>query len=100
MKNLRNLRDPALYCDPDYVQMYCHSGDNFWSILCTQFVDWAKVSSDDIVADLGCGTGYATREIIKRKPRKVYAIDPSKEMLAGSGSNLNSCTLIHGTIDD
>jgi 2-polyprenyl-3-methyl-5-hydroxy-6-metoxy-1,4-benzoquinol methylase len=34
-----------------------------------------------IILDVGCGTGYYSRLLIKKKAKKVYAIDSSKQML-------------------
>ena len=98
--SLRSIRDPELYRDREYVEYYGASQDNFLARLCKDLVLGAKLKPTDIVADLGCGTGYATREIVRSGVKKVYAIDPSKEMLAGSCGNLDSCIIINGTIDD
>ena len=33
------------------------------------------------IADVGCGSGYYSRVINKKKPKEIYAIDNSAEML-------------------
>ncbi len=100
MQSSQSLRNPMLYRDPDYVRYYGASKETFWTQLCRELVLNAGLKPEDVVADLGCGTGYATREIIKLGVRKVYAIDPSPEMLAASKTNLNCARIIQGTIDD
>jgi ubiquinone/menaquinone biosynthesis C-methylase UbiE len=47
----------------------------------TEIVNLLELDSSDIVADLGCGTGYFTVPF-SRKVKKVYGIDIQKEMLA------------------
>jgi 16S rRNA A1518/A1519 N6-dimethyltransferase RsmA/KsgA/DIM1 with predicted DNA glycosylase/AP lyase activity len=38
-------------------------------------VDAAQPTHDDVIADLGAGTGTITRELITRRPGKIYAIE-------------------------
>ncbi|MDO8660591.1 MAG: class I SAM-dependent methyltransferase [Candidatus Woesearchaeota archaeon] len=99
-QRIRYLDDPELYCDANYVRTYGASGINYWSELCGKLVREAELKPEHVVADLGCGTGYATKEIVSTGVLAVYAIDPSKEMLAGCGGNLANTTIIQGTIDD
>ncbi|KAF5055728.1 Cobalamin biosynthesis bifunctional protein CbiET [anaerobic digester metagenome] len=47
----------------------------------------SQVSPDDIVADVGCGTGGLTVEFAKRA-KKVYAIDKNPEALNTTFKNL------------
>jgi len=95
-----SLEDPALYLDSDYATFYGSKTDNFWSDLCRRLVKESELKTEDIVADLGCGTGYATREIMRFSVTKVYAIDPSRAMLDGANGNLDGSVVIGGTIDD
>ena len=46
-------------------------------------LDLAEVKRGSVVADLGCGSGVMTRELLGRVGRsgKVYAVDASEEML-------------------
>ena len=45
-----------------------------------EIIDLLELESSDVVADLGCGTGYFSVPI-SRKVKKVYGIDIQKEML-------------------
>lgn len=99
-QRVMELQDPALYFDRDYAQYYGYGKNNFWSDLCRKLVQEAELKPEDIVADLGCGTGYATREIVKAGVSMVYAIDPSRTMLDEANGNLEGSKVIEGTIDD
>ena len=37
-------------------------------------VDYGEVNSNDIVIEIGPGTGNLSEEIIEKKPKKFYAI--------------------------
>ncbi|MGW8289529.1 MAG: class I SAM-dependent methyltransferase, partial [Candidatus Bathyarchaeia archaeon] len=47
----------------------------------TEIIELLELKPSDVVADLGCGTGYFTVPIA-RKVKKVYGIDIQKEMLS------------------
>jgi len=100
VQRVMKLQDPTLYFDSDYAKFYGSGKGNFWSDLCRRLVDEAELNPEDIVADLGCGTGYATREIVKSGCSRVYAVDPSKAMLDEANGNLDGSLVIEGTIDD
>ena len=76
------------------------SKSNFWSDLCRKLVQETELKPEDIVADLGCGTGYATREIVQAGVSRVYAIDPSRTMLDEANGNLECSEVMERTIDD
>jgi len=54
----------------------------------------AEVSSDDVVVDIGCGTGGLTLEFAKRA-RKVYAIDKNINAINLTLENLKKHGLEH-----
>src|SRR3989338_4076384 len=99
-KTVMNLQDSALYLDSDYARSYGSGRGNFWNDLCKKLVEEAELKPENIVADLGCGTGYATREIVNAGVSRVYAIDPSRAMLDEANGNLAGSVVIEGTIDD
>lgn len=41
----------------------------------------APFSSDDVVLDVGCGTGISTTKILERNPKKIVGVDFSQAML-------------------
>lgn len=47
----------------------------------------SQVSSEDVVVDIGCGTGGLTLEFAKRA-KTVYAVDKNPEAIKITGSNL------------
>lgn len=94
-----DLRDPQLYLDPAYAKSYGSSGENPWTELCRRLVREAKLRPNDIVADLGCGTGYTTREIVAHGVQKIYAIDPSPAMLSEGAKNFVGVEVIEGTLE-
>ncbi len=99
-QRVMELEDPILYFDSDYAKSYGSGKDHFWSDLCRRLVDEAELKPEDVVADLGCGTGYTTRSIVKSAVAGVYAIDPSRAMLNEANGNLDGSEIIEGTIDD
>ena len=48
-----------------------------------------KLTDEDVVVDVGCGTGGLTLEFAKRA-KKIYSIDFTKLMIGGSGGNLDN----------
>lgn len=99
-QRVMELQDPTLYLDSDYAKSYGSGKCNFWSDLCRRLIEDAELKPEDIVADLGCGTGYATREIVNVGVTRVYAIDPARAMLDEANENLEGSVIIEGTIDD
>jgi len=55
----------------------------------------SQVSKDDVVVDVGCGTGGLTLEFAKRA-KKVYAIDKNPEALNTTFKNLQKHELHEG----
>jgi cobalt-precorrin-6B (C15)-methyltransferase len=55
----------------------------------------SQVSKDDVVVDVGCGTGGLTLEFAKRA-KKVYAIDKNPEALNTTFKNLQKYELNEG----
>jgi len=44
-----------------------------------KIVDTAQISPEDVVVEIGVGTGQLTEELLKRKPAKVYGIEIDPE---------------------
>lgn len=44
-----------------------------------KIVDYMEISPEDIVVEVGVGTGQLTEEILKRNPKKLYGIEIDKE---------------------
>ncbi len=72
--------DSEVYHDSYLAQKYS-DGDLQWQKWAEECVESAAITPEDIVADLGCGTGAATQKILHKKPELVYAIEPAKAML-------------------
>ena len=58
-----------------------------------QVICKSEVTSDDVVADIGCGTGGLTLEFAKRA-RKVYAVDKNPDALKITELNLKKYCII------
>ena len=43
-------------------------------------VELGKISNEHIVVEIGPGTGNLTEEIIKKKPKKFFAIEKDKNL--------------------
>ncbi|MCM2324925.1 MAG: class I SAM-dependent methyltransferase [Candidatus Woesearchaeota archaeon] len=70
--------------------MYQSHVNRIWYNVCRHAVDMLNVNSSDIVADIGAGTGAATRYLLNNNPKKVYAIDRSIHMLSLLAIDLGS----------
>ena len=46
-----------------------------------KLIELSSINGSQIVIDLACGTGLTTKEILKKNPEKIYAVDFSKDML-------------------
>ena len=57
-------------------------GQNFLNDknILTKIVETAKITSKDIVLEIGPGTGNLTNEIIKKKPSKIIVIEKDKKL--------------------
>lgn len=56
-----------------------------------QVLEWRKWRGDEIVMDVGCGSGLLTRRLVKRVPRgNVYAVDIDSNMIKQAKINLKS----------
>ena len=56
-----------------------------------QVIEWRKWRGDEMVMDVGCGSGLLTRRLVKRVPRgKVYAVDIDSNMIKQAKINLHS----------
>jgi trans-aconitate 2-methyltransferase len=54
-----------------------------------QVLKWRKWHGDEIVMDVGCGSGLLTRQLAKQVPRgKVYAVDIDSNMIKQAKNNL------------
>ncbi len=63
------------------------------------------LDEDDVVADLGCGNGYATLPIAKKVKTNVKAVDIQPEMLAllkerATAATINNIDYIESPLDD
>jgi ubiquinone/menaquinone biosynthesis C-methylase UbiE len=65
--------------DPEHIAVLESENRKLWQNP-EEILSIAKLRSDWIAADLGCGSGYFTT-ILARQVKKVYAIDVQKEML-------------------
>ena len=52
-------------------------------------VDYGEVNSNNIVIEIGPGTGNLSEEIIKKKPKKFYAIEKDENLCLKLKENLN-----------
>ena len=57
-------------------------GQNFLvdNKILNQIVDLGEVNSNDIVLEVGPGTGNLTEKILKKKPKKVTVIEKDKNL--------------------
>ncbi|MGK7346368.1 MAG: class I SAM-dependent methyltransferase [Candidatus Nitrospinota bacterium M3_3B_026] len=71
-KDLADNYDDFLYYSPEFVRT-----------LTGKMVEKLELEEDDLLVDLGCGTGMYTLDILKQVPlrRKVICVDPYPEML-------------------
>jgi trans-aconitate 2-methyltransferase len=54
-----------------------------------QVIKWRKWRRNEIVMDVGCGSGLLTRQLAKKVPRgKVYAVDIDSNMIKQAKNNL------------
>ncbi len=97
-----NLRDPTLYHNALFAQMYDSSQPPVWDSLCEELAEEAAITANDIVADLGCGSGRLTRYLQTKNPKKLYAIEPSTAMLKILKERLDTqkITIVLGSIDE
>ena len=45
-----------------------------------QIVNLGEITNKTVVVEIGPGTGNLTEEIIKKKPKKIYAIEKDKDL--------------------
>ncbi|RMD46384.1 MAG: ribosomal RNA small subunit methyltransferase A, partial [Aquificota bacterium] len=45
----------------------------------SKIVDTIEIRNEDIIVEIGVGTGQLTKEILKRNPKKVYGIEIDKD---------------------
>ena len=67
----------------DYDEFLYYSSD-FIRSLTKKMVEKLELSSEDVLADIGCGTGMYSLDMLKQVPLKnpVLGVDPYSEMLA------------------
>ncbi|WP_013324447.1 class I SAM-dependent methyltransferase [Gloeothece verrucosa] len=64
------------------AQIYDQRWKNYISKTLSFLKNWAEISSDQVVLDLGCGTGEFERLLLTENPeQKIIGIDISEEML-------------------
>ena len=66
--------------DPKHIDILESADRKNWQNT-DEIIELLKLKPSDVVADLGCGTGYFAVPF-SRKVKKVYSIDIQKEMLA------------------
>ncbi|GAB3765093.1 rRNA adenine N-6-methyltransferase family protein [Microlunatus parietis] len=79
--------------DPDLDQHLLDPG------LAADLVAGAELTRDDVVLDIGAGTGALTAAILRQRPRAVIAVEPDPRCLA-SLANLPCLDLRAGRIQD
>lgn len=69
---------------PSYSALLTYSPD-FVRTLTTKMVDKLRLAPDDVLVDLGCGTGIYSMDLLQQVPlrRPIIGVDPFPEMLAG-----------------
>jgi trans-aconitate methyltransferase len=69
---------------PSYSALLTYSPD-FVRTLTTKMVDKLRLAPDDLLVDLGCGTGIYAVDLLQQVPlsRPIIGVDPYPEMLAG-----------------
>ena len=61
---------------------YCKTDNNYYKQSAEILLNCSDIKDNNVILDLGCGTGAMSREILKRFPKiKIIAIDLSKEAL-------------------
>ena len=57
-------------------------GQNFLvdNIILNLIVDLGEITSDDIVLEVGPGTGNLTQKILKKKPNKLIVVEKDKNL--------------------
>lgn len=75
-EHYRNLAD-------DYDE-FLHYSDDFVRILTAKMVDHLDLGEEDRLADIGCGTGIYSLDILQQVDLKhpIFGVDPYPEMLA------------------
>lgn len=81
-----NYREKVMIRDNEFIKNQDVPGPTKAEIRCLVMCK-SKVSKDDIVVDVGCGTGGLTTEFARRA-RKVYGIDKNRKALLITLQNL------------
>ena len=57
-------------------------GQNFLSNIdiLNQIVDEGKIATDDIIIEIGPGTGNLTSEILKKNPKKLIVVEKDNDL--------------------
>ena len=67
----------------------------------TKIVEYGNLNSDDVVLEIGPGTGNLTQEILEKSPQKVIVVEKDKELANFLKKKFgNSLSVINGNILD
>ena len=82
-----------------YVDEAAPLGDNRYLMepsLLARILQGAKISSDDVVLSIGCGTGYAAA-ILAKVAKAVVAVEVSSEL--AEKASIPVITTLHGVVE-
>jgi SAM-dependent methyltransferase len=68
----------------DQYEDFLHYSPQFVRLLTSRMVGMLDLQSDDVLVDLGCGTGLYAKDILQQVPleSEVLGVDPGGEMLS------------------
>ncbi|MFP3913530.1 MAG: class I SAM-dependent methyltransferase [Actinomycetota bacterium] len=89
-QSLADAYEDFLYYSPDFVRT-----------LTTKMIEMLELTEDDRLADVGCGTGMYTLDILEQVPMRhpALGVDPYPEMLAAIPDDANMVPLAMGALE-
>jgi len=99
---LEDFYDPERYHFPKEAEHYHTKKGKEFKDLCISLASEIGITREDIIADLGCGTGFLTQPLLDKNPRALYAIDPAIAMLEHLVKYIDTSRIkiIHGSIGE